>query len=193
MIMTDYNDVNQLISNCVAGDQLATEMLIRRHQDGVYRLALSILDDPTEAYDAAQDSFIAAISALDSFQGDSSFKTWLYTIVLNISRVRLRKRKTIERLRNTLQAIFRVQTQRTASPEDFAIQNEKETLIWKALEKLNDKHRIPIILRYYHEFSNAEIAKMLDINEGTVQSRLHVAREQLRTELKNNPIFWEAS
>jgi RNA polymerase sigma-70 factor, ECF subfamily len=188
--MTNYTDTTKLIDNCREGDLQSVEILIRRYQDEIYWLALSVLTDPMEARDAAQDAFICALGALDSYQGNASFKTWLYAIALNTSRSRLRKRKTLERLKNTLQSLFRVQWQKLPTPEEAVIQNEKDQFVWQALEKLKTKHRLPMILRYYHDLSNAEIADILHINEGTVCSRLHHAREQLRAEFEKQPGFF---
>jgi RNA polymerase sigma-70 factor (ECF subfamily) len=174
----------RLIAACVEGDELAIEQLIRQYQTGVFRFALSVLNDPVEANEAAQDVFIAALGALKSYQDRSSFKAWLYTITLNVSRSRLRKRKTLQRLKNNLTMVFRVQGQKTASLEDAIIQNEKDVALWRALSNMDEKHRIPLVLRYYHEMSIAEIAQMLNISEGTVHSRLFVGRDRLRTALE---------
>jgi RNA polymerase sigma-70 factor, ECF subfamily len=178
-----------LISRCAAGEERAIEQLIRDYQTGIFRLALSILDDPAEANEATQDVFIAILGAAGSYQEKSSFKAWIYTITLNLCRNRLRKRKTVERLRNVLAVMFRVQSQKPSSPEDALIQNEKDAALWKALNGLGEKHRIPIILRYFHDLSSPEIADILEINEGTVHSRLHYAREQLRIELEKSAGF----
>ena len=175
-----------LIHACIEGDEAAIAQLIQDHQLGVFRLALSILDDPSEANEATQDTFIAALNALRSYRESSSFKAWLYTIALNTSRSRLRKRKARERLQHRLTAIFHVQTQRPPTLEDALIGNEEDAALRKALETLGEKHRIPIILRYYHELSVSEIAEILKIKEGTVHSRLSIARERLRVELANS-------
>jgi RNA polymerase sigma-70 factor (ECF subfamily) len=180
----------QVISGCIAGDDSAIERLVSEYQGGVFRLALSVLDDPAEAHEATQDTFIAALSALKDYKENSTFKAWLYTIALNMSRNRLRKRKTLQRLNDTLQAIFRVQVQKTASPEETVIANEKDATLWKALNQLGEKQRIPLALRYFHNMSVAEIAEVLSINEGTVHSRLHIGRERLRVELEKQSGFF---
>ena len=172
-----------LIAACIKGDETAVARLIQEYQLGVFRLALSILIDPGEANEATQDTFISALRALHSYREISTFKTWLYTIALNISRSRLRKRKALERLQDTLTAIFRVQSQQSPTLEDVIISNEEDTALWEALERLGEKHRIPIVLRYYHDLSIAEIAEILNIKEGTVHSRLSIGRERLRSEL----------
>ncbi len=174
----------QLIAACRQGDERAIEQLIRQHETGVFRLALSVLDDPVEANEAAQESFIAALKGLECYQDNSTFKAWLYTITLNTCRSRLRKRKTVEKLRQTLIGIFRVQSQKQASPEETVIQNEQDAAVWRALQNMDEKHRLPLVLRYYHDLPTAEIAHILNVNEGTIHSRLHNGRERLRLALE---------
>jgi RNA polymerase sigma-70 factor, ECF subfamily len=187
--MADYAGTSRLILNCLGGDERAIEELIRLYETGVYRLALSIVGEPAEADDITQESLIAALSALDSYEEHGSFKTWLYTITLNRSRSRLRKRKILERVKTPFQDLFTVQSQKSISPEESALQNEKNTALWKAMEKLNEKHRLPILLRYFHNLSTAEIAVILNVNEGTIFSRLHFGRERLRKELEESKYF----
>ena len=177
------NEQAGLIAACIQGDETAIAQLVQEYQLGVFRLALSVLNDPSEANEAAQDTFIAALGALKSYREASTFKAWLYTIALNISRSRLRKRKALERLQRTLTTLFHVQSQRSPNLEEEVINNETDIALWQALERLGEKHRIPILLRYYHDFSIAEIAEILNIKEGTVHSRLSIGRERLRSEL----------
>ncbi len=176
-------DSARLISRCVDGDEQAIEMLVRRHETDVFRLAFSVLQDAHEAHEVTQETFISALKALPSYRETSSFKAWLLAIALNASRSRLRKQKVLEKLRNTLTAIFRVETQKQVSPEDAVVQSEKETVIWNALNELDERHRIVMVLRYFQELPTTEIADVLSISEGTVHSRLHTARERLRTAL----------
>ncbi|MBI5840057.1 MAG: RNA polymerase sigma factor [Chloroflexi bacterium] len=172
-----------LISDCMEGDQRAIEMLVRQYEAGVFKLALSIVNDPVEASEATQETFISALKSLRAYEDRSSFKAWLYKIALNVSRSHLRKRKILERLRTTLTSVFQVETQKPSLPEDVVIQNEKEAALWRSLNKLDERHRMVVILRYFHELSIAEISEILSISEGTVHSRLHIARERLRTAL----------
>lgn len=173
-----------LIADCIQGDQAAIEQFIQEYQLGVFRLALSVLNDPAEANEVAQDTFIAALRALKSYRERSNFKAWLYTIALNLSRSRLRKKKALDRLQRTLTSLFHVRSQLPATLEEVIIGSEEEAALWQALEKLGEKQRIPILLRYYHDLSVAEIADILNIKEGTVHSRLSIGRERLRSELE---------
>jgi len=174
-----------LVSECIAGNQAAIEMLIRQYETGVFKLALSIVGDEADANEITQETFIAALKSLRTYQEKKTFKAWLYTIALNLSRSHLRKRKIVERLRTTLGSIFRVETQKQSSPEDDVIRSEKEAAIWNELKKLDERHRIVVILRYFHELPIAEISEILSVNEGTIHSRLYTARERLREALQS--------
>jgi len=172
---------------CKAGEAQAIEKLIQAYQKEVYRLALSILDDPDEAEEGTQDAFIAVLRALDSFHGGSSLKTWIFSITINICRTRLQRRKARVRLKYITEELFRSQSRNNHSPEKTVIQTESDSMVQDAIQRLDDKHRLPIILRYYHDLSVAEIAETLAIPQGTVHSRLNSAREHLRQVLKEEP------
>ena len=172
----------RLIEQCRVGDSAAIENFVQTYQQDVYRLALSILDDSQEADDATQESLLAALRALDSFHGASSLKTWLFSITVNVCRSRLQKQKRGERLRQILNGMLQVQ--RTPSVEEHAIEREADEALWRVIHSMDQKHRIPIVLRYYHDLPVAEIAIILQIPEGTVHSRLNTARRQLHEVLK---------
>ena len=177
--------LSRLIADCIAGNEEAIEMLVREYETGVFRLALSILGNEAEANEVTQETFLSALRALPSYQEKKSLKAWLYTIALNHSRSHLRKRKILERLRSTLTSIFRVESEKQVSPEEAVIQSEKEAALWRSLNQLEERHRIVVVLRYFHELSITEISEILAIHEGTVHSRLHSAREKLRDALKH--------
>ena len=174
---------SRLISLCLEGDPYAIETFVRLYETGVYRLALSIVGDPAEANEITQETFISALRSLSSYLEKKSLKAWLYTIALNHSRSVLRKRKSLARLGSVLTSIFRIDHQKQVLPEDAIIQNEKEAVLWAALNKLDEKFRTVVVLRYFHELSIMEISEILSVNEGTIHSRLHSAREKLRDAL----------
>jgi RNA polymerase sigma-70 factor (ECF subfamily) len=180
MIFMDY----RLMEGCRAGDAAAVERFVQTYQQDVYRLALSILDDSSEAEDATQETLLAALRALDMFRGGSSLKTWLYSITVNMCRTRLQQFKRRERLAEILGGILRIQNARPPLVEEGVIQNESDDAFWHAIRGLKERHRIPIVLRYYQNLSVAEIAAILQIPEGTVHSRLNTARRQLHAVLK---------
>ncbi len=171
------------LEQCREGDSLAIERLVQTYQQDVCRLALSILEDADDADDATQEVFVAALRALDSFRGESSLKTWLFSITVNVCRNRLQRAQSRGRLRQVLQSLF---LQNQAHPESDAIQRESDSALWRAVHALGEKHRIPVILRYYHDLPVAEIAEMLGMPVGTIHSRLNHARDKLRTLLKED-------
>ena len=176
-------DPSWLIPECLAGNEEAITTLVRQYETDVFRLALSICNDVLEANEITQETFIAVLRALPGYQEKKSFKAWLYTITINTARSHLRKHRFAERLKKTLTSIFLVEAQKSPSPEEAAIQNEQEAHLWNALNEMDEKHRMVTVLRYFHELSIAEIAETLSIHEGTVNSRLHTARERLRNAL----------
>jgi RNA polymerase sigma-70 factor (ECF subfamily) len=179
MIVMDSHWLEQ----CREGDSLAIEKMVHTYQKDVYRLALSILDDPEEAEDGTQETFLAALRALSSFREDAAFKTWLFSITINVCRSRLRRGKNRGRLQQILQSLFHLRGE-VEHPEIKAMQNQADAELWYAIRHLDEKQRIPIVLRYYHDLQIADIATMLNIPPGTVHSRLNHARKKLRALLK---------
>jgi RNA polymerase sigma-70 factor (ECF subfamily) len=181
----NYVDTMQLLTRCQEGDSLAIESLVRTYTPLVYRLALSILDDPAEADEAAQDALVAALSKLDSFRGQAKFTTWLYTITLNVCRGRLRKRRTQTRLVGVLQRLFCFSSQTTAPPpEQTTLQQEQDSALWQAIAALDDRRRETVILRYYHELTLPEIGQVMGVSERTIRTWLHTAHQQMRQTLE---------
>lgn len=176
-----------LLQRCRAGDANAIDELIAAHRPAVFRLALSLLDDPAEAEEAAQDSLWRAVNALGAYRGDSAFGTWLYAITLNVCRGRLRQRRARERLTRVLM-LLRLNAP-TATPEDMAAQNERDAAVWRALRALPDEGREAIVLRYYHDLPIAEIARIAGVSERTIHTRLRRAHEQLKVVLKGRVDF----
>ena len=179
----------QLILECLAGDEKAIERLFQSHHKLIFRLSLSILDDADEAEDATQEALMAALRALDTYRGDSSLTTWLQAITVNVCRSRLRKRRTLERLRGALRSLFLLSGEEQDHPEQRVIHKETDLKLWKAVQALNEKHRLPVILRYYHDLPISKIAEVLGISQGTIHSRLYTARKRLRDLLKEESKF----
>ncbi len=180
-------EITPLIANCLDGDARAIELFVHEHEETIFRLALSILDDPAEAEEAAQDALLAALGALDTYRGGATFSTWLYKITLNVCLRRLQKRRAWERLKNTLYTLTRFFSDPPAHPEKTLLQNEADARLWHAVQTLDEKHRLPVIFRYYHDLPIADIAQILGVHEGTLHSRLNTARKRLRQILQVDP------
>ncbi len=176
----------QLVRRCRASDVYAIEEFVGLYRPAVYRMALSLLDDPAEADEAAQEALVRALAALDSYRGEAAFTTWLYAITLNICRGRWRRRRAQERLAQVLGTLFHVaRSDETVQPDAVAQRHEAEGEVWQAIHALPEALRLPIILRYYHDLPVADMARVLQVSARTVHTRLHAAHERLRVLLKD--------
>lgn len=159
-----------------------TEVLVQQYYPYIHRLAASILRDGEEANDIAQETFVTALTRIGDIGPDANFKAWLATVAVNKCRDLLRKRKRREAL---LRWLPRIQPGTTATRyvEQNSEANEAAQLLWEQVDQLNDKHRIPVLLRYVHNLPIRDIAHMLDTKEGTIHSRLHYACRKLARQL----------
>jgi len=163
---------------------LTIEALVREYYTYVLRLANTILLETHEAEDAAQETFIAANRALSSYRAEAQVTTWLTAIAVNVCRGHLRKRKILQGLQLVVGGL-QVLAGRPVLPEEATIQNEADRQLCLEINSLDEKHRIPIILRYVQGLTTPEIAAALGISEGTVRSRLYYARHTLSERLGN--------
>ncbi len=180
-------DEAALIERCRAGDLAAFEPLVEKYRQRVYRLAYNVLRDPEEAWDVAQDAFIRAFQALPSFRGESAFYTWLFRIVMNVARDRVRQHAARGRAFGT-ERVDEKDWDRTlvdqgTAPDANATKVEERERISRALATLSEPHRAIIMLSDLEGLSYREIAEVLNIPMGTVMSRLHNARRRLREAL----------
>lgn len=175
---------SDLIKKSSTSDPKAIEVLVKQHQSAIYKLCYSILEDPDDAQDATQEAFIAVLNSLKNYRGDSALRTWIYAIALNTCRSFLRKRQRRAALFASLTEASINRRTGIASPEKQVIQSEQSQTILQALAQLNEKHRLPVILRYYHDLSTKEIAEILNIKLGTVHSRMNTARKRIAGNLQ---------
>jgi len=179
----------QIIDAVLAGDKQAYSQLVTRYQDRLFRSLLRMTGSREEAEDVAQESFVQSFVKLSSFKGNSQYFTWLYRIAFNtcISRKR-RKRPTtsVDAMRNAGAAD---PTDSGPAAGEQLEQQERIAAVHSALAELSDEYRQIIVLRELEDCSYEEIAKILEMPVGTVRSRLHRARGQLRDVLKRNKQF----
>ena len=170
----------ELIRQAQRGDTEAFAALVRLHERFVYNLALRSLGNQDEAADAAQDALVRAWIALPDFRGHSQFRTWLYRIVVNLCINRS------PRLRRELQGLTHDELSELPSTDTVSArveQRELRSFIHHEVERLPEKYRLLISLRYQHELTYDEIASLLDLPLGTVKTGLFRAKEQLRERL----------
>ena len=181
----------ELLRRARDGDADAFGDLVLRYQDRIFATVYRILGNGEDAREMAQEAFFRAWSKLDTFREGARFSTWLYTITLNLTRSELRKRKTRQHIRPvSLNVRFGNDEGRTIeppSPEDGPLQRigqaELHRLALAEIDRLDAEAREVVVLRDRQELSYEEIASVLDCPIGTVRSRLHRARGQLRDRL----------
>jgi RNA polymerase sigma-70 factor (ECF subfamily) len=180
-----------LARRIAAHDQGAFVLLMRRHNQLLFRTARSILRDDAEAEDALQDAYLQAYRAIDQFRGDAKLATWLTRIVINEAIARSRKtarRAEVMQLHLGAEPTdqFNEATMEpgaSESPESGAMRAETRALIEKSIDALPDVFRTVFVLRALEEMSGEEVAACLDIPEATVRSRFFRARSMLRAAL----------
>lgn len=175
------NDHEQaLIRLCQAGDLHALEQLFTTHKDDVFRFACLVVRDHGLAQDVTQETFIKVFRSIRTFGFRASFKSWLYRVAVNESISLLRRRRLKEEHDGVFRTGPRQESQRDWQPEEAVLKDEMRHALRTALDRLDPLHRTVIILKYYQELSDSEIARVLRCPPGTIKSRLHRARELLK-------------
>jgi RNA polymerase sigma-70 factor (ECF subfamily) len=171
------SEESALIERARQGDTDAFADLMRSYQDVAFRLAWQVTGDADEAADAAQDGFIRAHRALDTFRAGAPFRPWLLKIVLNEARARLRSRRRRASLRERIGFLPRY-----PEPDPFELVATQDDNRWllAALARLSLKERNIIAFRYLLDLNEAELAAIFDCPRGTVKSRLSRAMARLR-------------
>ena len=182
--MAEKTSDQVLVERAQAGDRRAFDLLVLKYQQRIVKLVSRYVRDPAEALDVAQEAFIKAFRALDSFRGDSAFYTWLYRIAINTAKNYLvsMQRRPLEydldaqgpELADRVPAL-----QTDESPEALAAQDELRRVVESAIASLPDELRTAIMLRELDGMSYEEIAQAMDCPIGTVRSRIFRAREAI--------------
>ena len=170
----------RLIQLTLDGQQEAFGQLICKYQDRLYNGMVHILRDPMEAEDVVQDAFILAMTRLSSFKGNSQFFTWLYRIAYNSAVTRLRRRRPTVSLQGNENCLQLSLPDDGPSPDERLNREEAGNQLMVALGRLSEEHRSILVLREIDELDYDAISEILDLPIGTVRSRLHRARSQLK-------------
>ena len=165
-----------------AGEVRAFEEMVTAYQHRVFGVAVRMLGNAAEAEEMAQEVFLRAHRALGDFRGEAKLSTWLYTIA---SRLCLTRLGSTERslIRQGEESLLRL-PQATGGPDAALEQSELETALHRAIAELPDDRRMVVVLRDLEGLSYEEIAAALDLELGTVRSRLHRARMDLKDKLE---------
>ena len=178
------SDDAPLVEAAIAGDKDAFGTLIERYQDRLYNTLLRVLSSREDASDVVQDAFVQAYVKLDTFRGASKFYTWLYRIAMNLALSHRRRRKATVSVEEIQERAGHQVADPQAGPEGVLATRERSQIVHAALESLGQQHRQILVLRELEGCSYETIAEILEMPVGTVRSRLHRARMQLRDQLK---------
>jgi RNA polymerase sigma-70 factor (ECF subfamily) len=180
-VMSGSPDDDRLIAACRSGKTEAFGVLVRRYQDRLYPTVFRLTGCAEDALDLLQEAFLRAYQKLDHFNGESSFYTWVYRIAVNLGLSELRKR------RHAVSGGLPRNPRDLRAEDDPAIsleRAERDEQIQQALGALAPDHRTIVVMKEFDDLRYDEISAMLGIPVGTVRSRLHRARCELRERLR---------
>jgi RNA polymerase sigma-70 factor (ECF subfamily) len=175
-----------LVARARARDGAAFELLMRRHNQRVYRVVRSVLRDSAEIEDVIQQAYVQAFLHLDQFGGDARWSTWVCRIAINEALARLRQRGrfvSIEALSED--AMADVSKGSSTDPERTTAGREFGQLVEQAIDHLPDIYRSVLIMREVEGMSTSEAAAILDVEPEVIKTRLHRARAALRTAIED--------
>ena len=178
---------HRLIADCLHGNTAAFGILVQRYQDRLFNTVYRLVDNTEDAQDVVQDAFLNAYQSLESFKGDSLFFTWLYRIAVNTAISLKRKHRVLLRLDggpNGESAIEPLDPSETSRPGHALEQAEQEKRVREALSRLSTEHRTVLVMKDMDGQKYETMAEILEVPIGTIRSRLHRARMELREVLE---------
>jgi RNA polymerase sigma-70 factor (ECF subfamily) len=187
--MTRSLDDHTIVEACRAGQTEAFGALVLRYQERLYQTLLRLCGSSEDARDVLQDTFLRAYEKLDQFQGESSFYTWVYRIGVNLALSGHRRRRSRVSLRRVGEPDGggydeAADESPEADPTCHLERAEREQIVESALSQLGPEHRAVVVLKDFDGRRYEEIGAILNVPVGTVRSRLHRARCELRDRLR---------
>jgi RNA polymerase sigma-70 factor (ECF subfamily) len=183
-------DDHLLIADSLKGNTAAFGELVRRYQDRLYNTVYRLVDNADDALDVVQDAFLNAYQSLESFKGDSLFFTWLYRIAVNTAISLKRKKRVMVRIdtggSNGDAVMEPFDPSNLSRPGHALEQAEQEQRIQQALSRLSPEHRAVLIMKDMEGQKYEMMADVLGVPIGTIRSRLHRARLELRELLEQS-------
>jgi RNA polymerase sigma-70 factor (ECF subfamily) len=185
-------DDGDLVKRCQQGDTTAFNELVTRYRGKAFAMIYNMVHNEQDAWDLAQDGFLKAWKSIGRFRGQSSFYTWLYRIMMNVSIDSLRKKQVAgETEFDDSIGLTHIDPHAVTAPRPALLPNEKlsgdeiRARIDSAIARLTPDHRAVILMREIDGLDYQEIADALDCSIGTVMSRLFYARKKMQTMLKD--------
>jgi RNA polymerase sigma factor (sigma-70 family) len=185
-----YQSNEEIVERIRAGEVALISVLMKRHNQKLYRVARGMGIPNVECDDLLQQSYIQAYLKLPQFRGDSTVTTWLTRILINQCLMFLRKQRPSVTEDGSLEGLSdaapKAETIRpTFTPESELLKRELRSVLEDAIEQLPEDYRVVYVMREIEEMSVRDIASALDISESNVKVRMHRARKQLQEELRN--------
>jgi RNA polymerase sigma-70 factor (ECF subfamily) len=178
----------RLIAECLKGRTTAFGELIRRYQDRLFNTVFRLVNNVEDAQDIVQESFLSAYQSLGEFKGDAQFFTWLYRIAVNAAMTMKRRRKAIvsieARREESHGMVEPLDPSEYSRPGRALEQVEEDHKIQMALQRLSPEHRAVLVLKDMEGQKYEEMAEILQVPVGTIRSRLHRARLELKALLE---------
>jgi len=185
------SDDHRLIADCLQGSTNAFGVLVRRYQDRLFHTVYRMVENAEDAQDIVQEAFLNAYQSLDGFKGDSLFFTWLYRIAVNTAISMKRKQRvvlSIDGTRSGEQGIEPLDPSELSRPGHALEQAEQERRIQQALSRLSPEHRAVLVMKDMEGQKYETLADVLGVPIGTIRSRLHRARLELRQLLEQDEV-----
>jgi RNA polymerase sigma-70 factor (ECF subfamily) len=177
----------ELIERARAKDATAFELLMRRHNQRVYRVVRAMLHDPAEIEDVIQQSYLQAFLHLDQFGGNARWSTWVCRIAINEALARLRQRgRFVSMDAVSEEAMANMSNARLDDPERVASGRELGHMVEQAIDRLPEIYRAVLIMREVEGMTTIETAAVLDVEPDVVKTRLSRARASLRAAMENS-------
>jgi RNA polymerase sigma-70 factor (ECF subfamily) len=173
-------DDRELIAECLKGRTAAFGELVTRYQDRLYNTVHWLVDHGQDPRDVVQEAFLSAYQSLRTFKGDAHFFTWLYRIAVNAAITQRRKHRPVLRLRAGEGLPEPSDSSEANRPEHALEMAEEEERIHEALSRLSPEHRVVLIMKDMEGRKYQDMAEVLQVPIGTVRSRLHRARLEMR-------------
>jgi RNA polymerase sigma factor (sigma-70 family) len=164
-----------------ASPSQAIEAIMNAYGDDIKRLIFAYVKNAADTDDVTQEVFVTIYQKLNTFQGNSTLKSWIYAIAINKCKDYLRSwHSRNQRLRERLIQSTHTAKTEAATPEEEALENDHSNELLQKVMELPIKYREIIILFYFKELSTKEIGQVLNMNEATVRTRLNRGREKLK-------------
>lgn len=185
------SDDSHLIAETLAGKTVAFGKLVSKYQDRLFNTVVHVTGSVEDARDIVQEAFVQAFLKLDTFHQTSAFYTWLYRIAFNVAASHRRRKRPMVSVEYVRETTGQEPTDSRPGPEQRMEEAERRRQVEEAIATLSEEHRIVLVLREMDGCCYETIAEILHLPIGTVRSRLHRARLQLREQLKEVLIFEE--